>query len=73
MAGSPGSAPAPIAAPRRGRCVVTTTTPATASATPSSCATLGRSPPAIPQRKGTNALVAVIGATMLMVPIASAL
>ena len=53
--------------------MVASSTPATASATPASCSSLGRSPLARPQSRGMSALVAVIGAMMLIVPIASAL
>ncbi len=44
----------------------------TAATIPSSCSAAGRSPPAIPTTTGTATPVAEIGATMLMLPIASA-
>ncbi len=72
-AGSPGSAAAPIVSPLRAGSIATRITPAAASATPASWAVAGRSPAAIPTTKGIRALVALIGATMLIVPMASAL
>ena len=48
------------------------TTPTTAAAIPTACAALGRSPVATPTITGSAAPVAEIGATMLIVPIASA-
>ncbi len=53
--------------------MATRMTPAAASATPASCTAAGRSPAAIPATKGIIAFIALIGATMLIVPMASAL
>ena len=72
-AGSPGSAAAPMVSPLRAGSIATRITPTAARTTPASCATAGRSPAAMPTTKGITALVALIGATMLMVPMASAL
>jgi hypothetical protein len=59
--------------PARARSLATSRTPAAARATPANCVTLGRSPTASPTRKGIIALVALIGATMLIEPMARAL
>ena len=48
------------------------TTPAPASTMPASCSAPGRSPDASPTSTGMTTPVAEIGATMLIVPIASA-
>ena len=48
------------------------TQPAIASAIPTHCTTVGRSPSNTPTTTGTAALVAAIGATTLIAPIASA-
>ena len=72
-AGSPGSAAAPIVSPRRAGSTATRITPTAASTTPASWTAAGRSPAAIPTANGMSALVALIGATMLIVPMASAL
>ena len=72
-AGSPGRAAAPMVSPRCAGSMATRITPTAARTTPASWATAGRSPAAIPTAKGMSALVALIGATMLMVPMASAL
>src|SRR5450756_1974871 len=71
-AGSLGSAATPMVSPARARSLATSRTPAAARATPASCAALGRSPAASPTRKGISALVALIGATMLIEPMARA-
>ena len=62
-----------MVSPLRAGSIATRITPTAASTTPASCATAGRSPVAMPTTKGITALVALIGATMLMVPMASAL
>ena len=72
-AGSPGRAATPTVSPRRAGSIATRITPTAARATPASWTAAGRSPAAMPTAKGIRALVALIGATMLMVPMASAL
>ena len=72
-AGSPGSTAAPMVSPRRAGSTATSMTPTAARTTPASCRAAGRSPAAMPTANGIRALVALIGATMLIVPMASAL
>ena len=72
-AGPPGRAGAPTVSPRRAGSLATSSTPAAATTAPASCTADGRSPAARPTANGINALVALIGATTLIVPIARAL
>ena len=72
-AGSPGSAAAPMVSPLRAGSTATRITPTAASTTPASWMAAGRSPAAMPTANGMSAFVALIGATMLMVPMARAL
>ena len=72
-AGSPGRAATPTVSPWRAGSTATRITPTAASTTPASWRAAGRSPAAMPTANGIRALVALIGATMLIVPMASAL
>ncbi len=62
--------PSPTASPSPSR--EASTTPTDAATIPASWIAAGRSPPAIPTATGTTTPVAEIGATMLMLPTASA-
>ena len=62
-----------MVSPRRAGSTATRITPIAARTTPASWMAAGRSPAAMPTAKGIRALVALIGATMLIVPMASAL